>query len=32
MKIADLELGDKPLFLAPMEDVTDPSFLSLIHI
>lgn len=26
MKIADIELGDKPLFLAPMEDVTDPSF------
>ncbi len=26
MKIANLDLGDKPLFLAPMEDVTDPSF------
>lgn len=26
MKIADLELGNRPLFLAPMEDVTDPSF------
>ena len=26
MKIADIELGDRPLFLAPMEDVTDPSF------
>ncbi|MDO4758926.1 MAG: tRNA dihydrouridine synthase DusB [Rikenellaceae bacterium] len=26
MKIADLDLGDKPLLLAPMEDVTDPSF------
>ncbi len=26
MKIGDVELGDKPLFLAPMEDVTDPSF------
>ncbi|MDY0200563.1 MAG: tRNA dihydrouridine synthase DusB [Tenuifilaceae bacterium] len=26
MKIQDLDLGDKPLFLAPMEDVTDPSF------
>lgn len=25
MKIADIELGEKPLFLAPMEDVTDPS-------
>ena len=26
MKIADIELGDRPLFLAPMEDVTEPSF------
>lgn len=26
MKIANIELPDKPLFLAPMEDVTDPSF------
>ncbi len=26
MKIADIELGNEPLFLAPMEDVTDPSF------
>ena len=26
MKIADIELGERPLFLAPMEDVTDPSF------
>lgn len=26
MKIDNIELGDKPLFLAPMEDVTDPSF------
>ena len=26
MKIRDLDLGEKPLFLAPMEDVTDPSF------
>ena len=26
MKIANIELGEKPLFLAPMEDVTDPSF------
>ncbi len=26
MKIGELDLGDKPLFLAPMEDVTDPSF------
>jgi nifR3 family TIM-barrel protein len=26
MKIGNVELGDRPLFLAPMEDVTDPSF------
>ena len=26
MKISDIELGNQPLFLAPMEDVTDPSF------
>ncbi|WP_294594790.1 tRNA dihydrouridine synthase DusB [uncultured Rikenella sp.] len=26
MKIGNLELGPVPLFLAPMEDVTDPSF------
>ena len=26
MKIGTLDLGTKPLFLAPMEDVTDPSF------
>ncbi len=26
MKIGSIELGEKPLFLAPMEDVTDPSF------
>lgn len=26
VKIAGLDLGEKPLFLAPMEDVTDPSF------
>ena len=26
MKIRDLDLGQTPLFLAPMEDVTDPSF------
>ncbi len=26
MKIADIDLGNQPLFLAPMEDVTDPSF------
>ena len=26
MKIAGIELRERPLFLAPMEDVTDPSF------
>ncbi len=26
MKIGNLDLGDKPILLAPMEDVTDPSF------
>ena len=26
MKIGDIELGEHPLFLAPMEDVTDASF------
>lgn len=26
MKIADIDLGEKPVLLAPMEDVTDPSF------
>ncbi len=26
MRIGDLDLGDQPLFLAPMEDITDPSF------
>lgn len=26
VKIGNIESGDKPLFLAPMEDVTDPSF------
>jgi tRNA-dihydrouridine synthase B len=26
MRIADIELGPRPLFLAPMEDITDPSF------
>lgn len=26
MKISGIDLGDNPLFLAPMEDVTDPSF------
>lgn len=26
MRIAHIDLGDRPLLLAPMEDVTDPSF------
>jgi tRNA-dihydrouridine synthase B len=26
LTIADISLGDYPLFLAPMEDITDPSF------
>ena len=26
MKIAHIEFPDKPLFLAPMEDVTNPNF------
>ena len=26
MKIANIDLGEKPVLLAPMEDVTDPSF------
>lgn len=26
MKISNIDLGNQPLFLAPMEDVTDPSF------
>ena len=26
MKIADINLGERPVMLAPMEDVTDPSF------
>jgi tRNA-dihydrouridine synthase B len=26
LKIGDLDLGERPLFLAPMEDITDPSF------
>lgn len=26
MKIGNLDIGEKPLLLAPMEDVTDPSF------
>ncbi|MBP7965597.1 MAG: tRNA-dihydrouridine synthase, partial [Paludibacteraceae bacterium] len=26
MKINTIDLGNQPLFLAPMEDVTDPAF------
>ena len=26
MKIGHIDLGEKPLFLAPMEDVTDAAF------
>lgn len=26
MKIANIDFGERPLFLAPMEDVTDPAF------
>ena len=29
MKIAGIEFRERPLFLAPMEDVTDPSFRSM---
>lgn len=29
MKIGDTDPGNRPLFLAPMEDITDPSFRSI---
>ena len=29
VKIGDIELGDFPLLLAPMEDVSDPPFRKL---
>jgi nifR3 family TIM-barrel protein len=29
VKIGTLDLGDHPLFLAPMEDITDPSFRTI---
>lgn len=29
MKIRDIDFGERPLFLAPMEDVTDPAFRML---
>ena len=31
MKIGSIDLGDKPVLLAPMEDVTDASFRILCH-
>jgi tRNA-dihydrouridine synthase B len=32
LKIAGIDLGDYPLFLAPMEDITDPSFRMICKI
>lgn len=32
MNIGNIPLGDRPLFLAPMEDITDPSFRSICKI
>jgi nifR3 family TIM-barrel protein len=32
VKIGDIDLGEMPLFLAPMEDVTDPSFRSVCKL
>ena len=32
MKIGQTDLGDKPLLLAPMEDITDPSFRMVCKI
>ncbi|MCK4466592.1 MAG: tRNA-dihydrouridine synthase, partial [Bacteroidales bacterium] len=29
VKFGNIELGDFPLLLAPMEDITDPSFRSI---
>lgn len=31
MKIGNLDLGQRPVMLAPMEDVTDPSFRLICH-
>ena len=32
MKIGNISLGERPLFLAPMEDITDPSFRNICKI
>lgn len=32
MKIGNIQLGEYPLFLAPMEDITDPSFRMICKI
>ena len=32
MKIRDIDLGKNPVFLAPMEDVTDPAFRLMSQI
>ncbi len=32
MTIGNITLGDRPLFLAPMEDITDPSFRAICKI
>ena len=29
MKIRHIDFGEKPVFLAPMEDITDPSFRAI---
>lgn len=31
MKIGNIDLGERPVMLAPMEDVTDPSFRLICH-
>jgi tRNA-dihydrouridine synthase B len=32
LKIGNISLGERPLFLAPMEDITDPSFRNICKI
>jgi tRNA-dihydrouridine synthase B len=32
LKIGNIQLGEYPLFLAPMEDITDPSFRMICKI